>query len=65
MEIGLYAFADVAQGMSAGQRLRNFVEKMELADQVGLDVFGVGKYPNLSMAAPDPATQSGSPAQGR
>jgi len=44
MEIGIYTFADVAPGGSHGQRLRNLVEEMELADQVGLDVFGVGEH---------------------
>ena len=46
MEIGLYTFADVAAGQPdlAGQRLRNLVEEMELADQVGLDVFAVGEH---------------------
>ena len=44
MEIGIYTFADVPAGKPdfAGQRLRNLVEEMELADQVGLDVFAVG-----------------------
>ena len=46
MELGIYTFAeltpDPATGhtVSAQQRLRDLVEEMELADQVGLDVFG-------------------------
>ncbi|MFO1122917.1 MAG: LLM class flavin-dependent oxidoreductase, partial [Hyphomicrobiales bacterium] len=41
MEIGLYTFADVAPDGSHPQRLQQLVEEIELADQVGLDVFGV------------------------
>ena len=61
MEIGLYTFADVAPGMPAGQRLRNLVEEMELADQVGLDVFGVGEHhrPDYSVSAPAVALAAG------
>ena len=61
MEIGIYTFADVAPGASAGQRLRNLVEEMELADQVGLDVFGVGEHhrPDYSVSAPAVALAAG------
>lgn len=55
MEIGIYTFADVAQGMSAGLRLRNLVEEMELADQVGIDVFGVGEHHRPAYAVSSPA----------
>ncbi len=44
MELGLYTFADVGPGMDPVQRLRNLVEEIELADGVGLDVFGVGEH---------------------
>ena len=61
MEIGIYTFADVAPGGDAGQRLRNLVEEMELADQVGLDVFGVGEHrrPDYSGSAPAVALAAG------
>lgn len=54
MDIGLYTFADVAPGGDAGLRLRQLVEEIELADQVGLDVFGVGEHhrPDYSVSAP-------------
>ncbi len=54
MDIGLYTFADIAPGAPAGQRLRNLVDEIELADQVGLDVFGVGEHhrPDYSVSAP-------------
>jgi probable LLM family oxidoreductase len=57
MEIGLYTFADVPAGQPefAGQRLRNLVEEMELADQVGLDVFAVGEHHRADYAVSSPA----------
>jgi probable LLM family oxidoreductase len=61
MEIGIYTFADVAPGAAAGERLRNLIEEMELADQVGLDVFGVGEHhrPDYSVSAPAVALAAG------
>jgi probable LLM family oxidoreductase len=57
MELGLYTFADVAAGHpeQAGQRLRNLVEEMELADQVGLDVFAIGEHHRADYAVSAPA----------
>jgi probable LLM family oxidoreductase len=57
MQIGLYTFADVPAGKPefAGQRLRNLVEEMELADQVGLDVFAVGEHHRADYATSSPA----------
>jgi probable LLM family oxidoreductase len=60
MELGLYTFADMAPSPSTGevispaQRLRNLIEEIELADQVGLDVFGVGEHhrPEYAVSAP-------------
>lgn len=59
MELGLYTFADVSIGVSANQvtphqRLRNLMEEIELADQVGLDVFGLGEHhrPDYAASAP-------------
>jgi hypothetical protein len=49
MEIGVYTFAettpDPATGktIETGQRLRDLLEEIELADQVGLEVFGIGE----------------------
>lgn len=63
MELGLYTFADVAAGHpeQAGQRLRNLVEEMELADQVGLDVFAVGEHhrPDYAVSSPAVALAAG------
>jgi probable LLM family oxidoreductase len=54
LEIGLYTFADVAPDGSHPQRLQQLVEEIELADQVGLDVFGVGEHhrPDYAVSAP-------------
>ncbi len=60
MELGIYTFAELTpdpatgQTVSAQQRLRDLVEEIELADQVGLDVFGVGEHhrPDFAVSAP-------------
>jgi probable LLM family oxidoreductase len=54
MEVGVYTFAEVGASVSAEQRLRDLVEEIELADQVGLDVFGVGEHhrPDFAVSAP-------------
>jgi len=59
MELGLYTFADVSPepGLNAigpYERLRNLIEEVELADQVGLDVFGLGEHhrPDYAASAP-------------
>jgi len=56
MEIGIYTFADVPAGKPefGGQRLRNLVEEMELADQVGLDVVAVGEHHRADYAVSAP-----------
>jgi probable LLM family oxidoreductase len=59
MELGLYTFAELTPDASGatidqGQRLRDLIEEVELADQVGLDVFGVGEHhrPDFAVSAP-------------
>jgi probable LLM family oxidoreductase len=56
MEIGVTSFADLATDRVAdpGRRLRELVEEIELADGVGLDVFGVGEHhrPDFAVSAP-------------
>src|ERR1700722_19192369 len=50
MELGVDSFAaaisDPATGLtfSPVERLQNLLEEIELADQVGLDVFGIGEH---------------------
>jgi probable LLM family oxidoreductase len=55
MELGIYTFAEVTPGAGAGERLRNLMEEIELADQVGLDVFGVGEHHRADYAVSAPA----------
>ncbi|GAB5493914.1 MAG: LLM class flavin-dependent oxidoreductase [Phototrophicaceae bacterium] len=49
-EIGLYSFAEhtpdpkTGQKISTAQRFQNLLEEIELADQVGLDVYGLGEH---------------------
>ena len=62
MELGLYTFADVlaehvsGKAMNTHQRIKNLVEEIRLADEVGLDVFGVGEHHREDYAVSSPAT---------
>jgi alkanesulfonate monooxygenase SsuD/methylene tetrahydromethanopterin reductase-like flavin-dependent oxidoreductase (luciferase family) len=70
VELGLATFADLPLGADAGraaQRLRELLEEIELADQLGLEVFGVGEHhrpdyavssPTVALAAAAARTQS-------
>jgi probable LLM family oxidoreductase len=53
MELGLITFADVGN-LTPQQRMRNLMEEVKLADEVGLDVFGVGEHhrPDFVVSAP-------------
>ncbi|MEX2194172.1 MAG: LLM class flavin-dependent oxidoreductase [Thermoleophilaceae bacterium] len=55
MELGLATFADVSSGVSAEQRMRDLMEEVELADQLGLDVFGIGEHHRPDFAVSSPA----------
>lgn len=67
MELGVYTFAELTPDRSGGpmvtpqQRLRDLVEEIELADQVGLDVFGVGEHhrPDFAVSSPAVALAAG------
>ncbi len=60
MELGLYTFAETTPDpstgriVSAAERLRNLMEEIELADELGLDVYGVGEHhrPDYSVSSP-------------
>ena len=60
MELGIYTFAETSpepkdgRAAASAQRLRDLLEEIELADQVGLDVFGVGEHhrPDYVVSAP-------------
>ena len=61
MDIGIYTFAETpldpetGEQRGAGERVRHLIEEIELADQVGLDVFGVGEHHRADYAVSSPA----------
>lgn len=61
MEIGIYSFVETAFDPETGrqvdveQRIAHVLEEIELADQVGLDVFGVGEHHRPDYAVSTPA----------
>jgi len=60
MELGIYTFAELTPDAETGRtvspqrRLRDLIEEVELSDQVGLDVFGIGEHhrPDFAVSAP-------------
>jgi probable LLM family oxidoreductase len=67
MELGIYTFAERtpdASGhlISREERLRDLLEEIELADQVGLDVFGVGEHHRPEFVVSSPAVVLGAAA---
>ena len=61
VEIGVYSFGDVQRlpegGLgSTSEAIRNLLEAIQLADQVGLDFFGVGEHHTLQFPASSPPT---------
>ena len=60
MELGVYTFGELTKDPATGhllspeERLRDLIEEVELADQVGLDVFGLGEHhrPDYVVSAP-------------
>jgi probable LLM family oxidoreductase len=67
MELGVYTFAELTPEVEGGpvvsaeRRLRDLIEEIELADQVGLDVFGVGEHhrPDFAVSSPAVALAAG------
>jgi probable LLM family oxidoreductase len=57
VELGLATFADVAPGASperVAERLRELLEEIEVADRLGLEVFGVGEHHRRDYAVSAP-----------
>jgi probable LLM family oxidoreductase len=55
MEIGIYTFGELtSDAVTPEQRLADLLEEIELADQLGLDVFAVGEHhrPDFTVSAP-------------
>lgn len=61
MEIGIYTLGDIGtdpvngKTISAGQRVKEIIEAAKLADEAGLDIFGIGEHHRLDYAASSPA----------
>jgi probable LLM family oxidoreductase len=61
MELGLITFADMepetlpGRGINARQRIRDLMEEIKLADELGLDVFAVGEHHRPDYAVSSPA----------
>ncbi len=56
VELGVYTFAELTSDVGPEERLRNLLEEIALADEVGLDVFGVGEHHRPDFAVSSPAT---------
>ena len=55
MQLGLSTFADIGGGLDPQQRMRDLVEEIELAEQVGLDVFAIGEHHRPDFVVSSPA----------
>ena len=68
MELGITTFAETTPDPETGitvsseQRLRDLMEEIELADQLGLDVYGVGEHHRPDFAVSSPAVVLGAAA---
>jgi probable LLM family oxidoreductase len=68
MELGVYTFADVAleaggdKGKLTHQRITELMEEIKLADELGLDVFGIGEHHRADYAVSSPAVVLGAAA---
>src|SRR5947207_2820263 len=62
MELGISTFVELTpdpltgKTISAYQRLQNLMEEVELADQLGLDVFAIGEHHRSEYLVSSPAT---------
>ncbi|MDQ6717895.1 MAG: LLM class flavin-dependent oxidoreductase [Gemmatimonadota bacterium] len=69
MELGVYTFAETVRDAGAERaaitagRLKDLIEEIKLADEVGLDVFGVGEHHRPDYAVSAPAIILGAAAQ--
>lgn len=62
MELGIYSFGDISAdpvtgtGISAEQGIKDLLERARLADEVGLDYFGLGEHHRAEYAVSSPQT---------
>jgi probable LLM family oxidoreductase len=62
MELGLATFADLSGSVTPEQRMRELIEEVELADQLGLDVFAIGEHHRPDFLVSSPAVVLGAAA---
>lgn len=68
MELGIMTFADMeadaqgGKGVNGHQRIKDLMEEIVLADQLGLDVFGIGEHHRPDYAVSSPAVILGAAA---
>ncbi|MFL5825521.1 MAG: LLM class flavin-dependent oxidoreductase [Thermoleophilaceae bacterium] len=68
MELGIYTFAELASDPATGetispeQRTHDLMEEIELADRLGLEVFGVGEHHRPDFVVSSPAVVLGAAA---
>ena len=56
MELGIYTFGELTDpALTVQQRMADLLEEIALADEVGLDVFGVGEHHRLEFTVSAPA----------
>ena len=71
MELGVYSFGDVQRDPRTGalgstaEAQRNLLEAIQLADQVGLDYFGIGEHHTREMPASAATSSSDTSWMGR
>src|SRR3954452_24767695 len=69
MELGIYTFVEVTpdavtgEQISGYQRMRNLMEEIALADELGLDVFAVGEHHRAEYLISAPAVVLGAAAE--
>jgi probable LLM family oxidoreductase len=62
MELGLATFADLSGSVTPRQRMLDLLEEIELADQLGLDVFAIGEHHRPDFLVSSPAVVLGAAA---
>ena len=55
MELGIATFADLSAGISPEQRMKDLMEEVRLADELGLDVFAIGEHHREDFLISSPA----------
>ena len=65
MELGIYTFGELTPDPTTGEqltpaeRMRELLEEIELADELGLEVFGVGEHHRPDYVVSSPAVVLG------